>query len=273
MSERLPVAAADWSDLAREIDLWTAAGRTPTLWWRDDDAVAATPALADLRKVARVPLALAVIPAAPDRPLQQSLADFLGTWPAAVVLQHGVTHQSHALPGAKNSEFPASRDLAARLSGLESGMSRLQNMLGAQFIPVLTPPWNRIADDLLPHLAGLGYRGISRFGEPPWRPGAPLAPLIEVNTEVDVIDWRGSRGFVGEGAALGRLVGHLAARRLKVAEPDLPTGILTHHLVHDTATWRFLENLQDWLAKRGAAHLFVLPSLLWPEDGPSPGRG
>jgi hypothetical protein len=45
---------------------------------------------------------------------------------------------------------------------------------------------------------------------------------------------------------------------------DLPTGILTHHLVHDTATWRFLENLQDWLAKRGVGHVFVLPSLLWP---------
>ena len=85
----------------------------------------------------------------------------------------------------------------------------------------------------------------------------------EINTQVDVIDWRGSRGFVGEGAALGRLVAHLAARRTSVVNAESPTGILTHHLVHDTATWRFLENLQDWLARRGGLELFQDPRQMW----------
>lgn len=267
------VIKADWDDLAREMDLWADVGQAPTLWWRDDDAVAATPALAELRRVAGGPVALAVIPAAPDRPLAQSLADFLADWPGAFVLQHGISHRSHASAGAKNSEFPATLDLAMRVEGLEMGMERLQNMFGAQFLPVLTPPWNRIADDLLPHLAGLGYRGLSRFDEPPYRKSATHPRLVEVNTQVDVIDWRGSRGFVGEGPALGRLVGHLVARRSGMAAPELPTGILTHHLVHDTATWRFLENLQDWLAKRGVGQVFVLPSRLWPAMGPSQERG
>ena len=31
-----------WDRLEREIDAWAAAGREATLWWRDDDAVAAT---------------------------------------------------------------------------------------------------------------------------------------------------------------------------------------------------------------------------------------
>jgi hypothetical protein len=257
------IMADHWDDLAREFDLWRDLGRVPTLWWRDDDAVAATPALAELRRVARAPVALAVIPASPERPLEASLADGLSDWRNAFVLQHGISHRSHAPAGAKNSEFPATRDRAELVASLARAIARLQAAFGAQFLPVLTPPWNRIADTWLPDLPALGYRGLSRFAEPPYHPGATVPGLHEVNTQVDVIDWRGSRGFVGEGAALGRLLGHLAARRLGVAA-DLPTGILTHHLVHDTATWRFLENLQDWLAKRGVGHVFVLPSLLWP---------
>ena len=51
------------------------------------------------------------------------------------------------------------------------------------------------------------------------------------------------RGFVGEDAALALIAGHLAARREGRADPDEPTGILTHHLVHDEASWNFLTEL------------------------------
>jgi hypothetical protein len=244
--------------------LWRAAGRVPTFWWRDDDAVAATPALRELQRIARAPVALAVIPAAPDRPLDDSLAAALVDWPLAFVLQHGITHRSHAPAGTKNSEFPPTRNLADMMGGLEAGFARLQNTFGQHFIPVLTPPWNRVAAELLPHLPALGYRGLTRFSEPPFTPPRAIAGLREINTQIDVIDWRGSRGFVGLDIAIGRLVGHLAARRIGQAEPDTPTGILTHHLVHDTATWRFLENLQDWLAREGADGTFVSPAALWP---------
>lgn len=255
---------ADWGDLARELDLWRAAGRRATFWWRDDDAVAASPALAELQRIARVPIALAVIPLAPDRPLQDSLAAAVESWPLAFVLQHGIDHLSHAAPGDKNNEFPATRPVAEALRGLETGLARLQNAFGPRFVPVLTPPWNRIADHMLTHLPALGLRGISRFSEPPFKAPPPVAGLREVNTEVDVIDWRGNRGFAGRDAAIGRLAAHLAARRTGQCAPDLPTGILTHHLVHDTATWRFLENLQDWLARQDGACHFMAPPDMWP---------
>ncbi|HEY9056564.1 MAG TPA: hypothetical protein VIN77_05390, partial [Aurantimonas sp.] len=51
--------------LLRELDQWTADGRTVALWWRDDDATQPTPALARLVAAAqrhRAPLALAVVP-------------------------------------------------------------------------------------------------------------------------------------------------------------------------------------------------------------------
>jgi hypothetical protein len=56
-----------WDRLYLEIENWTATGKEASLWWRDDDAVAATPALARLLAITGrrgIPLALAVIPAA-----------------------------------------------------------------------------------------------------------------------------------------------------------------------------------------------------------------
>ncbi len=56
----------DWSDLDAELDRWASAGRTATLWWRDDDAARLTPALERLIALARRHHAivhLAVIPA------------------------------------------------------------------------------------------------------------------------------------------------------------------------------------------------------------------
>ena len=54
-----------WQRLSAELDQWQALGRAATLWWRDDDAETATPALEKLLGLQRrhgVPLALATIP-------------------------------------------------------------------------------------------------------------------------------------------------------------------------------------------------------------------
>src|SRR5204863_8867722 len=55
---------AEWPDLVAELDRWGEAGRVAPLWWRDDDAVTATPQLSALLRLSgEVPLALAAIPA------------------------------------------------------------------------------------------------------------------------------------------------------------------------------------------------------------------
>jgi hypothetical protein len=97
-----------------------------------------------------------------------------------------------------------------------------------------------------------GFTGLSRYLP---RRSAQIHGLKQVNTHVDVIDWKGSRGFVGESEALGLLAGHFRARRTGAADADEPTGLLTHHLVHDPATWRFLEKLRDFLKKQSAVRL------------------
>ena len=64
--ERIAGSMSPWQQLSAELDQWQASGRVATLWWRDDDAAAVTPALERLLVLQRdrgVPLALAAIPA------------------------------------------------------------------------------------------------------------------------------------------------------------------------------------------------------------------
>ena len=107
------------------------------------------------------------------------------------------------------------------------------------------PPWNRLDAGLVARLTGCGFIGMSTFGR---RAGPEAAPgLAQVNTHLDPIDWRGTRLFVGEMAALARLVA--------VLDADEPIGILSHHLAMDDAGWAFLDRLLWILAGHPGARL------------------
>ena len=233
---------SDWSDLGDELDRWADAGLSATLWWRDDDAARATPALGrllGLRAGLGIPLALAVVPAVAGEDLAAAIAGAGGV----SVLQHGYAHRNHAGHGAPKAELGPNRAPDDALGELAAGRERLVALFGGPAAAVLVPPWNRIADRLLPRLGAAGYTGLSTYGP---RARALAAPgVVQVNTHVELIDWRGGRGFVGEAAALGLAVGHLAARRGGASDGagdggGEPTGLLSHHLVHDEAAWDFI---------------------------------
>jgi hypothetical protein len=209
-----------WEGLRRELDAWGMAGRIATLWWRDDDAVAMSPALARLLALAEgVPLALAVIP-----------ADTEGFESGATVLQHGWSHENNAPAPARKCELV---DLTV-LDRLVIGKERLERLFGTRFLAVIAPPWNRIAGSVAARLPALGYRGLSVLG--------PRRSRFEANVHVDLMDWR-ARCFAGDGKVLRQLASHLSARRAGEVDADEPTGVMTHHLVHGAATERFLARL------------------------------
>jgi len=118
---------------------------------------------------------------------------------------------------------------------------RLESVAAGRVLPVLVPPWNRLAPGLAPHLAAAGYRGLSTFNVRNIT-NLPVG-LKQVNTHIDIIDWKATRGFSGTNEALGRAVRLLAAQRLGDAAGHGPIGWLTHHAVHDAAAWDFLERL------------------------------
>jgi len=240
-------AMTSWDELARECGAWGEIGRRATWWWRDDDAIERTRALDTLANMAPA-VALAVIP----HLMRPELGEFVRHHGGIAVLQHGFAHVNHARSDERKSEFPDSRNPLSALSELKKGSQILKTSFSAKALPVLTPPWNRAGDAVLAGLAGLGFVGLTRYLP---RQTSQIHGLKQVNTNVDVIDWKGGRGFIGEAAALALFVGHLQARRLRKVDPDEPTGLLTHHLVHDPATWRFLEKLRDFLNKQEAACL------------------
>jgi hypothetical protein len=243
-------AGAGWPLLERELDRWDAHGRRATLWWRDDDACRDSPALHRLLGLAhaqRVPVAVAAVPAA----AQPSLVAAIERCPEATVLQHGYAHCNHAGAGERSAEFGSVRPLPARLDELARGRRTLAGMFGTRFTPVLVPPWNRIGDDLVPHLPAAGACGLSTFGP---RQAALAAPgLPRVNVHVDLIAWRRGRCFIGPDAAIERIAAHLRARRTGAADDAEPTGVLSHHLVSDEATFDFLAELFVRTRRRNAA--------------------
>jgi hypothetical protein len=252
--------STSWDGFERELDAWGAAGRTATLWWRDDDATRPTPELDRLLDIAGehgTPLALAVIPAPAVPELAQRLAG--GT---ASVLQHGFAHRCHAGPGEKKTELGAQRPAATVLAELAEGRARLARLFAGTAVPVLpvlVPPWNRIAGSIVGGLPATGFTGLSTYNARTARLAAP--GLLQVNTHADIVDWHGSRGFVGEAAALGLVAGHLAARRLGTADEDEPTGLITHHLVHDAACWAFCDRLAEAVATHPAARWLAAPDI------------
>ena len=255
-------AAVRWSDLIDEFDCWRDAGRVATLWWRDDDAAGPSERLDRLLSISGdIPIALAVIPAGADSRLAAWLAHPLRSRQTArlLVLQHGWRHQNHAVDG-KKSEFPRERSRPAVACDLATGRMRLVTLFEARALPVLAPPWNRFKRALAARLPAAGLHGLSAYGP---RAAAEAAPGIrQVNTHIDIIDWRGTRGFAGEDAVLRDAVEHLAARRSGAADAAEPTGWLTHHALHDAAAHAFLERLFERTRSLGARWLH--PGALFP---------
>ncbi len=234
-----------WRALDEEIDRWRGEGRVADFWWRDDDAAKPCAPVARLLRLSErsgVPLALAVVPlqAVPE------LFDHL----QARVLMHGTDHENRAAGAEKKTEFAANEPEAEAIARLAAARSRLARDAGNRFLPVLAPPWNRFRRSLVGQLPSSGLRGLSAFGP---RASLEAAPgVAEVNTHVDIIGWRGTRGFVGEDLALRNAVEHLSARRKAEVDASEPTGWLTHHALHDSAAWQFLERLFERTRARGA---------------------
>lgn len=230
----------NWDDLDVELTRWHEEARTVTLWWRDDDATVAQPALCRLGELSarwQVPLSLAVIPARAD----STLLAILDACPAAKVLQHGYAHVDHGNGAEPAAELGNHRPAQLVLDELNRGFERLNEVLSEFFIPVLVPPWNRIERSLVPELVASGYRGLSCFSAR--EPYADCAGLVVSNCHVDPVHWKKAGAFRGEAKSLSMLIGHLRARREGAVDADEATGVLTHHWSHDAQTWGFLERL------------------------------
>jgi hypothetical protein len=245
--------ASDGAERARFVRLLDAAAaraQPVRFWWRDDDAVDATPELERLLALAErfsLPLGVAVIP----EPATPALARRLSRAPRAYALQHGWNHANHAPPGAKKVELGDHRPVETILAEIRQGSDRLCALFGEQFLPLLVPPWNRIGRRALVGLDDGGFSRLSLYG--------PARDRSSVNTHLDIFDWHPTRIPKPRADAYALLCREVERRLQGDAEP---IGVLTHHLVHTDESWEFLKDLFDLLTTHPAVEWPDIPTLL-----------
>lgn len=245
----------DWRPLETELNQWRDEGLTLPLWWRDDDAIAPTPQLdmlSELSERLKLQVHLAVIPQDAD----PDLAQYTAQRQTLIPVVHGWAHRNHAPQGEKKSEFRLHRHVDAIVTDAQAGLSRLQDLFGNALRPMFVPPWNRIAPELATRLPGIGFRILSTATP---RKAVLAAPNLEqINTHLDPIDWRGTRGLVAPNILIAQMVNLLNDRREGRTDSTEPFGVLTHHLVHDQDIWTFTETLLQILLD-GPATIWTAP--------------
>lgn len=241
-SAHLPVAGSGWPALHAELDLWR--GPPARFWWRDDDAICETPELRHLLAVRdrqAIPLAIAVIPARASA----NFGSVLSGWPCVDIFAHGWDHQNHNRPGRLSAELAPGRKAGEVRLELTQGRTRLEDMFGEQFKPVLVPPYNYLSPHLVEPVreAGFSFVSIDRdfagFSVP------------SQNVHIDVIDWRRKQAATPI-EIVRSAVAALRLRRYGLVDADAPIGLITHHLVHDASVWAVTETLLDRLKEHPA---------------------
>jgi len=254
---------ANWAPLREELAVWSGEGLSLPVWWRDDDAVSDTPALRTLNSRATqddMPIVLAVIPAVADA----TLVEFLSQTPYLIPAVHGWSHENHAPTGTKKAEFGAHRPLVEMMDEIDHGLGRLHALLGSRVLRMFVPPWNRISDEVATGLPNLGFRYLSTFTP---RVAGHAAPGVQqINTHIDPIDWKGTRGLLDESVLIARTVTLLQQRRHGQTDATEPLGLLTHHLVHDPAIWSFCAR---WLETMRAGPTHVWHPKFGEDDEPT----
>jgi hypothetical protein len=236
----------DWSPLHRALAACRRDNIAVPFWWRDDDAIALTPALDRLMTLSvdtDLPVHLAIIPAHAD----PALVGHIDT-NSMIPVVHGWAHTDHSAGVGKKNEFQTARTDA--VSDANQAMDRMRALFGASLRPMFVPPWNRINDDVVRALPALGYSALSTFN-PRCNPIATIG-LEQINTHIDPIWWKGTRDLVEPDVLIEQAAQHLDARRTGREDKDEPLGLLTHHLVHTDAIWDFTAGFAQEMLAGGA---------------------
>ncbi len=198
-----------FSCVRNELDRWHESGRVARLWLRDDDAYEPTQELDRLLaqiEAAAAPCLLAVVPMKATPALAEALRDR----PLIRVAMHGAWHANHAPAGRKSEETPEERGLDAIAAELGEARERLVTHFGGTAGDWYVPPWNRIGRTVAALLPGLGFRALSTFTH---RRLDAAPALAEINTHVDIMDWKGGRVGRRPDEALAMLAAELALAR------------------------------------------------------------
>jgi hypothetical protein len=210
------------------------ADRQATVFFRADDI--AIPSRGQDRLLQlfirhEVPLCAAVVPTWITAARWQASCDLGGSHHHLFAWhQHGWNHRNHQQVG-KKQEFGTGLTAAAKERAIVAGRARLLAILGDHFLPVFTPPWNRVDGDTLEALRRQGFVAISRYRDArlPSLPGLPDFPVnVDLHTRKETSSALGWQGLLAE---------------LDQALSSGTVGLMIHHQRMNEAAFAVLEQM------------------------------
>jgi peptidoglycan/xylan/chitin deacetylase (PgdA/CDA1 family) len=181
------------------------------------------------------PLCAAIVPAWINRSRWQNICRHVrGKHRLFAWHQHGWIHHNHETAG-KKQEFGPGASYQRKRRDILRGRDKLTDILGGHFLPVFTPPWNRLDLDTMHILKELGFRAISRYrgDRLPTLPGLP-----DLSVNVDLHTRREDSAEAGWAGLLTELDQALATG---------VAGLMIHHQRMNDAAFAFLDALLPWL--------------------------
>lgn len=230
----------------------SATGRARVYFRADDVAVPGSSfsALIAAFAKARAPLCLAVVPAWLTADRWNSLRAICPGRDLWCWCQHGWRHINHEPEGAKKREFGQARPARDKRLDIAKGFDRLNAILGADFTPVFSPPWNRCDGQAMAAMAATGIKALSRtVGAGP----QPPDDLPDFPVRVDLHTRKEADPDRSLDALLGELADGLAGGQC---------GVMIHHQRMNGAAVTFLENCLDQLAATPGVELVHFGHLL-----------
>ena len=220
--------------LESEINRLETENKRVEIWWRDDDLESPSHSLENMISVSDdinlAPL-LAVIPARASNQLVKLLNQC-----NLNIAMHGLHHYDYEPSTRKKAEFGSFRPIEVQWRDLKTGTRQLEQLFGDLFLKCFVPPWNRINNKLTKSLPSFGISSLSTFASS--SKATPVPGLLQINTHVDVIDWKEKKRFIGAELLADKIAAELQNRRTKTIGAAEPIGLLTHHLIMSTDDWK-----------------------------------
>jgi peptidoglycan/xylan/chitin deacetylase (PgdA/CDA1 family) len=196
------------------------------------------------------PLCAAIVPAWLNQPRWDAMCRQMeGKHHLFAWHQHGWNHHNHETLG-KKQEFGPGTSVEQKHRNILRGRDKLARIIGTHFLPVFTPPWNRLDDDTLRILKDLGFRAISRYRDAkvPSIPGLPDLPA-----NVDLHTRQEGNAKAGWDALFDELDQALATGL---------AGLMIHHQRMNGPAFAFLEMLLPEIASHKKIRLCHYGDLL-----------
>jgi len=251
---------SDWRRRLHEAaERWTG-NHVPTVFFRADDIGAggrAFEAVCRLFRHHETPLAMAVVPAWLSQVRKEQLfrsaplEESLWGWH-----QHGWRHVNWQRTG-KKSEFGEQRPFEKQWRDIWQGRQKMEDIFLDRFIPVFTPPWNRLSPLTVKILQQLNFRGISLAGPLP-RGARPPSGLTNLRVQID-LHTRKARDPEQDYLALLDEITAMMGRKE-------PIGIMVHHHRMSLFAFDFLHELLTILKRQNQVDLRGFQNILEKKD-------